>query len=233
MSDIVILICLYLSSLISYRNVFVLQTELCIPPFKRIMFQPSSMFVAREMKRTSHYKTQDCPKFNVFEIWYPLLICAYLSFLISYRNVFVLQTELWIPLFKWNMSQPSSMFVAREIRKTSNFKTHVCPVFKSSEIWYPILICWYLSFLISYRIFFVLQTELWIPLFKWNMSQPSSMFVAREIKPTLWRNFLLSTCCNFLKSSKCPYKTVQKINKTKTIWKKTPHPTTLQCMGSS
>ena len=40
------------------------------------------------------------------------------------------------------------------------------------------------------EIFFVLQTELWIPLFKWNMSQPSSMFVAREIKQKLRRIFV-------------------------------------------
>ena len=120
----------------------------------------------------------------MFKIWYPILICFYLSFLIWYRNIFVLQTVLWITLFKWNMSQSSSMFVARENRQTSDFTTQVSPVCKSFEIWYPILICWYLSFLISYRNFFVLQTELWIPLFKWNMSQPSSMFVAREIRQT-------------------------------------------------
>ena len=34
--------------------------------------------------------------------------------------------------------------------------------------------------------FFVLQTELWIPPFKRNMSHPSSMFGAREIKQTVW-----------------------------------------------
>ena len=99
------------------------------------------------------------------EIW---CLHNFSGFLIWYRNICVLQMVLWITLFKWNMSQSSSMFVARENRQTSDFKTQVSPVCKSFEIWYPILICWYLSFLISYRNFFVLQTELWIPLFKWN-----------------------------------------------------------------
>ena len=34
-----------------------------------------------------------------------------------YKKVFVLQTELWIPPFKWNMSQPSPIIVAREIKQ--------------------------------------------------------------------------------------------------------------------
>ena len=39
-----------------------------------------------------------------------------LSFL-SYRNAFVIQKKLWFPPFKWNMYQPFSLFVAREIKK--------------------------------------------------------------------------------------------------------------------
>ena len=60
---------------------------------------------------------EDCPIFKHFEIWYPILICLYLGSRISYRKVFVLQTKLWIPTFQWNMSQLSSMFVAREIKQ--------------------------------------------------------------------------------------------------------------------
>ena len=42
----------------------------------------------------------------------------YLGRLISYRNIFILQTELQILPFKWDMSQLSSMFVARYIIQT-------------------------------------------------------------------------------------------------------------------
>ena len=51
------------------------------------------------------------------EIWYPILICLYVGSRISYRKVFVLQTKLCIPPFQWIMSNPSSMFVAREIKQ--------------------------------------------------------------------------------------------------------------------
>ena len=47
-----------------------------------------------------------------FKIWYSTLILLYLSSLILYREVFVLKTELWVPLFKWNVYQHFSMFVA-------------------------------------------------------------------------------------------------------------------------
>ena len=36
---------------------------------------------------------------------------------VLYRKVFVLQIKLWIPSFLWIMPQPSSMFVAREIKQ--------------------------------------------------------------------------------------------------------------------
>ena len=58
-----------------------------------------------------------CLIFKHFEIWYPILICFYLGFQISYRKVVVLQTKLWIPHFQWIMSQLSSMFVTREIKQ--------------------------------------------------------------------------------------------------------------------
>ena len=54
----------------------------------------------------------------IFRIWYFILFCVYLSFLILYRNVFVLQTELWITPFKWHMSEPTSIFIAREMKQT-------------------------------------------------------------------------------------------------------------------
>ena len=52
---------------------------------------------------------------KILEIQYPILFCFYLGSLILCRNIFVLQTKLWIPPFKWIM--PSSMFVARGIKK--------------------------------------------------------------------------------------------------------------------
>ena len=46
------------------------------------------------------------------------MISLYLGSLISHINVFVLQSELQIPPLKWEMSQPSSMFAARDIIQT-------------------------------------------------------------------------------------------------------------------
>ena len=57
-----------------------------------------------------------------FKIWYPILICLYLRFLIVYIKVFVFQTKLWISPFKWIISQPFSMFVAREIKQKLRHK---------------------------------------------------------------------------------------------------------------
>ena len=45
------------------------------------------------------------PLCGSFDKWCPILSCLYLSSLILYRNVFVLQMQLWIPPFKWNMYQ--------------------------------------------------------------------------------------------------------------------------------
>ena len=45
------------------------------------------------------------------------MICAYLSFLISYRNVFVLQTELKIPPFKLELA---CMFITGAINYLNN-----------------------------------------------------------------------------------------------------------------
>ena len=47
----------------------------------------------------------DCSLFQIFEIWYPILFCLCFGSLISYRHVFVLHMELWIPSFKCDMSQ--------------------------------------------------------------------------------------------------------------------------------
>ena len=57
-----------------------------------------------------------------------ILICLYLGFLIKYRNVFVLlQTELWSPTFKWNMSWSYRAFVAIEIKQTRWHTIHKKP----------------------------------------------------------------------------------------------------------
>ena len=50
-----------------------------------------------------HFKTLDCPRFKIFEIWCPILICLYPGSWISYRKVFVLQTKLWMPPIQWNI----------------------------------------------------------------------------------------------------------------------------------
>ena len=49
------------------------------------------------------------------------MFCFYLGSLISYRKVFVLQTDLWIPPFKWTIPQPSIMSVAREKSKNCGY----------------------------------------------------------------------------------------------------------------
>ena len=67
-----------------------------------------------KLKFKLNVKILDCPISNFLEIWYLILIWLYLGFLISYRDVLLLQTELWIPPFKWNMYQPSRIFLARE-----------------------------------------------------------------------------------------------------------------------
>ena len=54
----------------------------------------------------------------IFRIWYSILFCLYLRFLISYRNVYVLQMEIWIPPFKWHTAQRPSILIAREIKQT-------------------------------------------------------------------------------------------------------------------
>ena len=70
-----VFICLYLDSLILYRKVFVLQTELLVPPFKGNKSQPSSMFVAREMKQKllhivfRHIVTLFWNIVKIMEIW--------------------------------------------------------------------------------------------------------------------------------------------------------------------
>ena len=52
----------------------------------------------------------DCLSFQSLDFWYPILFCVYLM---SCRKVFVLQMNLRIPPFIWNMPQPSSIFVPR------------------------------------------------------------------------------------------------------------------------
>ena len=83
------------------------------------MHEISEILVKQYAK--SYFKTRDSPVFKNFEIWDPILICFYLDSLISNRNVFVLQIKLWVSLFKWIMSQPSSMFVDREIKQKLRF----------------------------------------------------------------------------------------------------------------
>ena len=101
-----------------YRNWFELEACLRMSPLKWDISQPSKMFIAREMLHKSRqYQIYRYHIDQILEIWYPILFCLYLSSLILYRKVFVLQTELWISPFKWVMSQTSSMFVAREIKR--------------------------------------------------------------------------------------------------------------------
>ena len=83
---------------------------------------PTKMFIARKIRNKSRWyqisRYLMDSSFQILEIWYPILCCLYLGSLILCRNVFLLQTELQIPPFKWDMSQPSSMFVAGDISPT-------------------------------------------------------------------------------------------------------------------
>ena len=98
----------------------------------------------------SDFKILDGLLFQILEIWYPILFCSYLGSLISYRNVFVLQTEQWIPPFKLNMSQPSSMFVVGDIIQTILDAFFWDTLYLILNIWYSlsdtqytILFIWY------------------------------------------------------------------------------------------
>ena len=77
------------------------------------------MGIARKIRNKSQwYQISRYPmdsSFKILEIWHPILLCLYLGSLISCRNVSVLQTELQIPPFKWDMSWSSSMFSAQYI----------------------------------------------------------------------------------------------------------------------
>ena len=122
------------------------------------------------------------------------IVLLLFSFLHIYRRGFDLSACLIsMSSLKWDRSQPSKMFIARETMHKSwqyQISRHkIFQIFKHFEIWYPILICLYLGSQISYRKVFVLQTKLWIPPFQWIMSQPSRMFLVREIKQNL--------CCEF------------------------------------
>ena len=55
--------------------------------------------------------------FNILTSDIPYCFGLYLGSLMSCRKVFVLQMSLRIPSFIWNMSQPSSIFVNREINQ--------------------------------------------------------------------------------------------------------------------
>ena len=86
--------------------------------FNPIFVQHKIAKIKTKQSGTSDFKTLDCPITKIFKICYPILICLYPNSLLSYRNIFVLQTELWILPFKWNLSQPSSLFVAQEFIET-------------------------------------------------------------------------------------------------------------------
>ena len=119
-----------------------------------------------------------------------------------YRNVFELLEYLRISPLKWDMSQPYQMFKIREImhksRRYQISRYQIIHYFKFLKYDNPILFGFYLGFPILYRKVCVLKTELWIPAFKWIMSQPqSSTVLAREIKQKLRRIFLWTPCINF------------------------------------
>ena len=112
-----ILFCLYFGSLKLYTN------EVEPGTYQRKdVSPPNKMGIARKIRNKSQwYQISRYPmdsSFKILEIWHPILLCLYLGSLISCRNVSVLQTELQIPPFKGDMSQPSSMFAAGDISQT-------------------------------------------------------------------------------------------------------------------
>ena len=112
-----ILFCWYFGSLMLYTN----EVEPGIYQRKDVS-PPTKMCIARKIRKKSRcYQISRYPmnsSFQILEFWYPIMFCLYLGSLILCKNVFVLQTELQIPPFKWDMSQPSSMFVAGNIIQT-------------------------------------------------------------------------------------------------------------------
>ena len=96
-----------ISSLLLYRNGFELELFLNISPLKWGVTQPLKMFIAREIIHKLRWYQISRYSISITSNMIPhIWFCLYLGSLISYRNVFVLQTEQWIPPFKCDMSQP-------------------------------------------------------------------------------------------------------------------------------
>ena len=87
------------------------------------------IFIAREiMHKSPKYQISRNWSVHYFKIWFSILFCLYLGYLISYRKVFVLHMELWIPPSTWNMPQPSNIFVGREIKQNRGRSFLIHPV---------------------------------------------------------------------------------------------------------
>ena len=96
------------------------------------------------------------------EIGCPILFFLYFGSHYNYRNGFELSACLIsMSSLKWDRSQPSKMFIAREtMHKSRQYQISRHKIFQYSNI------CLYLGSRISYRKDFVLQTKLWIPPFQ-------------------------------------------------------------------
>ena len=137
-----------------------------------------------------------CPISNIFEICYPILICLYLSSLISYRKVFVLQTELLILLFKWIMSQSSIMFVAGEIKQKQLHKFN--EVFFTHPLKNPSTVISLSDIWLGYYYYFT-HTYLYFRLYYYNDDMPLPVIipddpVIQPIPPD--RECVVSPCHN-------------------------------------
>ena len=85
--------------------------------FKSIFVKHKGSIKKQNNMGASDFKTLDFLLHKFFAIWYPVLICSYLGSLISYRNVFVLQMELWIPFFIWIISSLLACLKPKKVGK--------------------------------------------------------------------------------------------------------------------
>ena len=114
-----------------------------------------------------------------------MLFCLYFGSLMLYRNGFELKTCLIMSPLKWDMSQPSEMFIAREIKHESRWY-QISRLFIISNSWNLIP---HIVLLIS-RLPEIIQKCFCTPDRAldptFQMNQPYSMFLAGETVSSEW-----------------------------------------------
>ena len=133
-----------------------------------------------QIKKIVRYLTIYC-----FKIWCSILFCLYFGSLMLYWNGFDLKTCLRMSPLKWDMPQPSEMFIAREIKHESRWY-QISRLFIISNSWNLIphivlLISWLPEII---QKCFCTPDRAMDPTFQ--MNQPSSMFLAGETVSSEW-----------------------------------------------